>query len=261
MNYKKIISKSNITNDNYRPNDAEIIEITSNKISMQSSMFAGENNNNNNNNNSIDLSKTNKNAENFDNINTSQVIKSPETIRPPTYPDKKLSIFKNDFNDEDLLLPEIPKNSYDKSKWLSSPINKNVWFKGKLKIIKDEKKNVSLFKYYNDNCNILLLTAIKKGHKYLFFLENDDDDNITISSTSSLKIGSMTNNFLGNEFTIQQDVNNYISIITYQINLFGLRGPMKLKTVLMNNYKYESYNKPPNYNLGKYIFLIFIFSI
>ena len=248
MNYKKLTSKSNIANDNNRPNNAEIIEITTNKITKQNSIFDGENNKN-----PINIQNTNNNEENIDNINTSQMINSPETIKIPTYFDKKISIFKNYFNNEELFLPEIPENSYYKSKWLSSPINKNIWFKGKLKIIKDEKKNISLFKYYNDKSNILLLTAIKKGHKYLFFLE-DNINNISISSSSMLKIGSMTNNFLGNQFIIQQDINNYLSIITYQINLFGLRGPMKLKTILMNNYKYISYNKPPYYNLCKYIF-------
>ena len=251
MNYKKLISKDNLSNDCNKPKDTEIIEITSNKIFMQSSIFVGENNVNTNN-----ISNTKNNAENIDNVNTCQITQSPERLTTtPTYPNKKISMVNNNFNfnNDELFLPEIPKNSYDKSKWLSSPINKNLWFKGKLKIVKDEKKNASLFRYYNDNCNILLLSAIKKGHKYLFFLE-DDVDNISISSSSSLKIGSMTNNFLGNEFTIQQDVNNYLSIITYQINLFGLRGPMKLKTILMNNYKYISYNKPPYYNLGKFIF-------
>ena len=65
----------------------------------------------------------------------------------------------------------------------------------------------------------------------------------------------MTNNFLGNEFTIRQDVNNYITVVKYQINLFGLGGPMKLRTILMNNFDYECYNIPPYYNLGKYFYL------
>lgn len=136
------------------------------------------------------------------------------------------------------------KSSYDKSIWLTQPLNKDIWFKGKIKATLNKRNNIVDYKFFDDNCEILLISAIKKGQKYSFFIENEP----------LLKIGLMTNNIIYNIFNITQDINNFLTTVSYEINIFGLKGPMKLKVLLKNEKNYEFLNKTPEYNSSKIFF-------
>ena len=119
----------------------------------------------------------------------------------------------------------IPKTSNEKSLWLSSPIEKNFWFKGKIKALQNNKSKEILYQYYNDDENLLLLSAVKKGNICSFYVTND----------YKIKIGRMKCcNFIGTNYKINQYINKFYAEINYKLNIFGLNGPMKLKILVRN---------------------------
>ena len=137
----------------------------------------------------------------------------------------------------------IPKTSNEKSLWLSSPIEKNFWFKGKIKALQNIKNNDGiLYQYYNDSEDMLLLSAVKKGKIYHFYV-NDD---------FKIKVGTMKCcNFMGTSFKITQHINKFYIEVNYKLNVFGLDGPMKLKILVKNENTNEYNNKDPMFNACK----------
>ena len=136
----------------------------------------------------------------------------------------------------------IPKTSNEKSLWLSSPIEKNFWFKGKIKALQNNKSKEILYQYYNDDENLLLLSAVKKGNICSFYVTND----------YKIKIGRMKCcNFIGTNYKINQYINKFYAEINYKLNIFGLNGPMKLKILVRNENTNEYDSKEPVFNSCK----------
>ena len=100
-------------------------------------------------------------------------------------------------NSEDFVKQFIKIKTENKILDLSTQLENNIWFRGKIKKIK-LKNNKTLFQYYEDKYNIFLMSSLKKGRKsYIIY-----SDQILFK-----KIGSMSINFIGNTFNIKMDNN------------------------------------------------------
>ena len=100
-------------------------------------------------------------------------------------------------NPDDFVKQFIKLKTENKILYLSTQLENNIWFRGKIKKIK-LKNNKSIFQYYEDKNNFFLMSALKKGRKtYKIY-----SDQILIK-----KIGSMSINFIGNTFNIKMDNN------------------------------------------------------
>ena len=80
---------------------------------------------------------------------------------------------------------------------LSFPLSKRFWFKGRIKKI--TILNNEVYHYYNDNYNILLMTAIKNSKRNFTIFDDEHFLN---------KCGNITVNILGNIFKIYMNYNN-----------------------------------------------------
>ena len=90
----------------------------------------------------------------------------------------------------------IQMESSEKITLLSSPLNKNIWFRGKIKTIK--LLNNEIYQYFNDNYEIILMSAIKKNRKS-FIIFSDEQ--------FLKKIGTIKVNILGNKYKIKMEKN------------------------------------------------------
>ena len=162
----------------------------------------------------INQNKEEKNIEN-DKKETLNIISNNNTYNTNNFKNSKIKLKIFDDNSkfylkEILPFPSIKKNNSDdflnqflnlktenKILYLSSQLENNIWFRGKIKKIK-LINNKTVFQYYEDKYNIFLMSALKKGRKsYKIF----SDQNLFN------KIGSMSINFIGNIFNIKMDNN------------------------------------------------------
>ena len=90
----------------------------------------------------------------------------------------------------------IKMDSTEKISLLSSPLNKNIWFRGKIKKIK--LQNNEIYQYFNDNYEIILMSAIKKNRKSFKIFSEEQ---------FLKKIGSIKVNILGNKYKIKMEKN------------------------------------------------------
>ena len=184
----------------------------------------------------INQNKEEKNIEN-DKKETLNIISNNNTYNTNNFKNSKIKLKIFDDNSkfylkEILPFPSIKKNNSDdflnqflnlktenKILYLSSQLENNIWFRGKIKKIK-LINNKTVFQYYEDKYNIFLMSALKKGRKsYKIF----SDQNLFN------KIGSMSINFIGNIFNIKMDNNKQnkcqikyvkILILLYRILIF-----------------------------------------
>jgi len=184
----------------------------------------------------INQNKEEKNIEN-DKKETLNIISNNNTYNTNNFKNSKIKLKIFDDNSkfylkEILPFPSIKKNNSDdflnqflnlktenKILYLSSQLENNIWFRGKIKKIK-LINNKTVFQYYEDKYNIFLMSALKKGRKsYKIF----SDQNLFN------KIGSMSINFIGNIFNIKMDNNEQnkcqikyvkILILLYRILIF-----------------------------------------
>ena len=184
----------------------------------------------------INKNKEEKNIEN-DKKETLNIISNNNTYNTNNFKISKIKLKIFDDNSkfylkEILPFPSIKKNNSDdflnqflnlktenKILYLSSQLENNIWFRGKIKKIK-LINNKTVFQYYKDKYNIFLMSALKKGRKsYKIF----SDQNLFN------KIGSMSINFIGNIFNIKMDNNEQnkcqikyvkILILLYRILIF-----------------------------------------
>ena len=184
----------------------------------------------------INQNKEEKNIEN-DKKETLNIISNNNTYNTNNFKNSKIKLKILDDNSkfylkEILPFPSIKKNNSDdflnqflnlktenKILYLSSQLENNIWFRGKIKKIK-LINNKTVFQYYEDKYNIFLMSALKKGRKsYKIF----SDQNLFN------KIGSMSINFIGNIFNIKMDNNEQnkcqikyvkILILLYRILIF-----------------------------------------
>ena len=110
---------------------------------------------------------------------------------------KKYKQICNNMNELDFINYYIKMKNKDKIYILSFPISKKIWFKGKIKKIKI--LNNEIYQFYNENYNILLMTAIKNSKKNFTIF----DDEFFLN-----KCGKITVNFLGNLFKIYMNNND-----------------------------------------------------
>ena len=83
-------------------------------------------------------------------------------------------------------------NTLKKSDFLSTPIKPNIFFRGKIKYIKYNERNI--YQYFNNNYSLFLMTGVKTGRKnYKIYLDEQ----------LYHKIGTIKINLLGNVFKIQ----------------------------------------------------------
>ena len=162
----------------------------------------------------INQNKEEKNIEN-DKKETLNIISNNNTYNTNNFKNSKIKLKIFDDNSkfylkEILPFPSIKKNNSDdflnqflnlktenKILYLSSQLENNIWFRGKIKKIK-LINNKTVFQYYEDKYNIFLMSALKKGRKsYIIY-----SDQILFK-----KIGSMSINFIGNTFNIKMDNN------------------------------------------------------
>jgi hypothetical protein len=96
-------------------------------------------------------------------------------------------------------------NTLGKSLFLSEPIKKNYWFRGRIRIIQTNKQII--YKFFADNINIFMMSAYKtKNYEYKIFLNEKFNH----------KIGKITSNFIGNLFNIiMYDNEKYTCSIKY----------------------------------------------
>ncbi len=99
-------------------------------------------------------------------------------------------------NEIDYIKNFIKMDSTEKISLLSSPLNKNIWFRGKIKKIK--LLNNEIYQYFNDNYEIILMSAIKKNRKS-FIIFSDEQ--------FLKKIGTIKVNILGNKYKIKMEKN------------------------------------------------------
>ena len=99
-------------------------------------------------------------------------------------------------NEIDYIKKFIKMDSTEKISLLSSPLNKNIWFRGKIKKIK--LLNNEIYQYFNDNYEIILMSAIKKNRKS-FIIFSDEQ--------FLKKIGTIKVNILGNKYKIKMEKN------------------------------------------------------
>ena len=99
-------------------------------------------------------------------------------------------------NEIDYIKNFIKMDSTEKISLLSSPLNKNIWFRGKIKKIK--LLNNEIYQYFNDNYEIFLMSAIKKNRKS-FIIFSDEQ--------FLKKIGTIKVNILGNKYKIKMEKN------------------------------------------------------
>ena len=118
--------------------------------------------------------------------------------------------YKNNYNNNSIQYQSIQVNqkeidyiknfiqmeSSEKITLLSSPLNKNIWFRGKIKTIK--LLNNEIYQYFNDNYEIILMSAIKKNRKS-FIIFSDEQ--------FLKKIGTIKVNILGNKYKIKMEKN------------------------------------------------------
>ena len=184
----------------------------------------------------INQNKEEKNIEN-DKKETLNIISNNNTYNTNNFKNSKIKLKIFDDNSkfylkEILPFPSIKKNNSDdflnqflnlktenKILYLSTQLENNIWFRGKIKKIK-LINNKTVFQYYEDKYNIFLMSALKKGRKsYKIF----SDQNLFN------KIGSMSINFIGNIFNIKMDNNEQnkcqikyvkILILFYRILIF-----------------------------------------
>ena len=184
----------------------------------------------------INQNKEEKNIEN-DKKETLNIISNNNTYNTNNFKNSKIKLKIFDDNSkfylkEILPFPSIKRNNSDdflnqflnlktenKILYLSSQLENNIWFRGKIKKIK-LINNKTVFQYYEDKYNIFLMSALKKGRKsYKIF----SDQNLFN------KIGSMSINFIGNIFNIKMDNNEQnkcqikyvkILILLYRILIF-----------------------------------------
>ena len=177
----------------------------------------------------INQNKEEKNIEN-DKKETLNIISNNNTYNTNNFKNSKIKLKIFDDNSkfylkEILPFPSIKKNNSDdflnqflnlktenKILYLSSQLENNIWFRGKIKKIK-LINNKTVFQYYEDKYNIFLMSALKKGRKsYKIFSD-----------------GSMSINFIGNIFNIKMDNNEQnkcqikyvkILILLYRILIF-----------------------------------------
>ena len=90
----------------------------------------------------------------------------------------------------------ISRESTEKIALLSSPLNQNLWFRGKIKKIK--LQNNEIYQYFNDNYEIILMSAIKKNRKSFKIFSEEQ---------FLKKIGSIKVNILGNKYKIKMEKN------------------------------------------------------
>ncbi len=74
-------------------------------------------------------------------------------------------------NEIDYIKNFIKMDSTEKISLLSSPLNKNIWFRGKIKKIK--LLNNEIYQYFNDNYEIILMSAIKKNRKSFIIFSDE----------------------------------------------------------------------------------------
>ena len=269
---EKLLSKYSISKNPNSPKKQ--IQLNTDSILFQSMKIKQENINNNN--HSLSAYKNNYDLDNNDFIYNRKIHKSDKlddiennsksnnknnvdsisnnNIKSEKQNNKKKIVFTNsgyfefktNIRQKNFSLVHnnlIPKTSNEKSLWLSSPIEKNFWFKGKIKTLQDTRSNDGiLYKYYTDNEDLLLLSAVKKGKIYNFYV-NDD---------FKIKVGTMKCcNLMGNKFKINQYINKFYTEINYQLNIFGLYGPLKLKILVKNENTNEYNSKDPIFNACK----------
>jgi hypothetical protein len=99
-------------------------------------------------------------------------------------------------NEIDYIKNFIKMDSTEKISLLSSPLNKNIWFRGKIKKIK--LLNNEIYQYFNDNYEIILMSAIKKNRKSFKIFSEEQ---------FLKKIGSIKVNILGNKYKIKMEKN------------------------------------------------------
>jgi hypothetical protein len=128
----------------------------------------------------IDGENENENNENNENINNSDNINNIN----------KNNLYENIFPIE--FTRKFKKmNTLGKSLFLSEPIKKNYWFRGRIRIIQTNKQTI--YKFFADNINIFMMSAYKtKNHEYKIFLNEKFNH----------KIGKITSNLIGNLFNI-----------------------------------------------------------
>ena len=101
-------------------------------------------------------------------------------------------------------------NTLGKSLFLSEPIKKNYWFRGRIRLFQTNKQII--YKFFADNINIFMMSAYKINNKeYKIFLNEKFNH----------KIGKITSNLIGNYFNIiMYDNEKYTCNIKYVRILF-----------------------------------------
>ena len=128
-------------------------------------------------------------------MNTNNQLKFIDENKNIQYKDS-LTLTSNLNTNEDLEISEelYRMNTLKKSDFLSTPIKKNIFFRGKIKYIKNNERNI--YQYYNNNYSLFLMTGVKTGRRnYKIYL----DDQLYH------KIGAIKINLLGNIFKIQMN--------------------------------------------------------
>ncbi len=103
-------------------------------------------------------------------------------------------------------------NTLGKSLFLSEPIKKNYWFRGRIRLFQTNKQII--YKFFADNINIFMMSAYKINNKeYKIFLNEKFNH----------KIGKITSNLIGNYFNIiMYDNEKYTCNIKYVRILFNI---------------------------------------
>lgn len=119
--------------------------------------------------------------------------------------------------------------------WQPAPLGKNVL----CKIIRRKSGVESLYPQYelfleaSDNSRTFLLAARKrkkKTHSYII-----SANRFNVSKDKKFKVGSVTSNFVGTTFSINQKngtQKRQMATVDYEINVLGLKGPRKMRILL-----------------------------